>query len=116
MLGWLFLFIWIVITEIVYFGWMRDEIGDFMPEKLASLMFGAMATIVVFGMPWLMSVIKETGSEELVFGNAIFGWWYGIMGGLILFFGINYLISLHLDKKEKAEKKARAKLKRKKKK
>ncbi len=91
----------IVVTEIFYFGFFRKEFkvyknfGLFFGAKLVSLMCGLLSWIFLIILP--LSIKEGEGLTYL----QVFGWYYGVIFGIGIFFGINWYITQYLDNKKK---------------
>ncbi len=88
------LVIWIVITEITFFAFAKDnyEFGDsFISKKLSSLFIGFIITFFTIGIPTLFAFAPREGGLE-PFGIIAYTWYYGVILAFVAFFGINYLI------------------------
>ena len=90
----------IVVTEIFYFGYFREEfevyknISNFILAKIISIMISFLAWFILIVIP----LISQNGGNLTYL--QVFGWYYGVILSVVIFFGINLLITKHLEKKD----------------
>ena len=102
----IFLALWIISTEIVYFGFIREEndsycysdFENFIYQKMMSIMTGLFVTIILFGIPFVIATGAGTIKDGI--GYIAYVWYYGIILAVALLFGINYYINIRLNKNE----------------
>ena len=82
--------IWLIATEFIFFKYLRGESfpESFLMEKLGSVVAGLIITFFVFVCP--LSLSYE-------YGNIAYLYYYGIIGGVVLFLLINYKIGEWVD-------------------
>ncbi len=89
------LVVWLVATEVAYFGRCRGRADTFFEGKIVSIFIGMAFTFISFGIPWMIATDEGVG-----IGNVFYFWYYGSIAAIVIFFGINYLIHKKLEKKE----------------
>lgn len=100
MIEWMiFLLVWLVSTEIAFFGFNRNEHYDFLFEKFISSLMGVIAALVIYGIPFLLAISILPDGEAI--GNIAYIWYYGIILSISSFFGINYAIHRWLEGRTK---------------
>ena len=95
----IFLAVWFVSTEVIFFTLMRDELDGFTEEKLLSILCGLFSVIIIFGFPWLISYLSAFDGNSL--GFAVYAWYYGIALFVAAFFGGNYAVHDGLNTRQK---------------
>ena len=88
----IFLALWIVVTEVIFFIYIKNEFNDFFIAKCFSLVISFFLVLFLFGVP--ASIIYN----NVLIGNIIYVWYYGIILAIILFFSINYFIYKKVEK------------------
>ncbi len=86
------LVIWIVITEITFFAFAKDDYecgDDFISKKFLSLFLGLIITFFTVGIPTLFAFAPREGGLE-PFGIIAYAWYYGVILAFVAFLGINY--------------------------
>ena len=86
--------IWVIATEIIFFKTDWDSTSKFFERKYISVTFGGFISFFLFWLPYNISItsIILYGVPKAPLGNIVYPWYYGILIGLSLFCGINYLI------------------------
>lgn len=98
----IFSIISLIITEIFYHKWCRSDVenlSDFIDAKMISLIVGFFGGSFIIGMPFMFCLGEEISAIK------VFGWYYGIILLIVIFFGSNWLITEHLNKPKKRKKK-----------
>ena len=95
----IFLVIWLVSTEFIFFRVMRgtSRANNFFSKKIISIILGILISFILFGLPWTFALDGVVRGKPL--GNMAYVWYYGtiiIIGG---FFLINYIIHKKLEKR-----------------
>ena len=90
-----FIVLWIVSTEIIYFGFLIGRMSSFFIEKYFSILGGALAVLFLFGFPFAAAYGPDG------YGYIAYVWYYSVAGSIVAFLGINYLITKGLEKRGK---------------
>jgi len=94
----IFLVLWVISTEIVFFKFTIDEFDTFIGSKLMSIFVGFVIIYILFGIPALFAT--GLGNIESAFGYIAYVWYYGSILVIGIFIGINYLIYKKVNKDE----------------
>ena len=96
----IFLALWLVPTEIIFFKYARYNFDTFIEGKLFSIFLGFFLSFILFGIPALVATGIELENVEDAIGNIFYVWYYGVSLIITLFFGANYLIYKKGEKNE----------------
>ncbi len=94
----IFLVLWLVLTEIIFFRYARYICNSFIEAKLFSIFGSLVLSLFLFGLPALIAA--EMRDAEIAKGYMAYVWYYGIISVVVLFFSVNYLIYKKVEKKE----------------
>lgn len=94
-----FMSIWTISTEIIFFGFFREDSQPFFPQKITSVFAGFLVVIFLYGFPCLFA----TGAIDPAhaFGNVAYVVYYASLSFIALFFGVNYAIHKYLKKRSR---------------
>ncbi len=98
----IFISVWIISTEIIFFKFIRKEGEKFIPSKILSIILGGFMAFVLFGIPWRFA--SGMGTPREAYGNIVYFWYYGVAIVIGIFFLVNYKIHKYLKKKESGAK------------
>ncbi len=101
----IFLVVWLISTEFMFFKFVRKMEEKFIPSKILSIFSGALIAFFLFGIPSMFA--SGMGYPEDAIGNIMYVWYYGIIFWIGVFFLVNYKIHKRLEKKEKKKKRGR---------
>lgn len=94
----IFFVLWLVLTEVMFFRYIRYNLDSFIEAKLLAIFLGFILSFFLFGLP---ATVAVGVAEADAVGNIFYVWYYGVSLIITLFFGINYLVYKKSKKKWK---------------
>jgi hypothetical protein len=92
--------VWLIATEVIYFRFYMNS-SEFIESKIGSMCAGFFIAVGLFGFPAFLANMTSIVDGNILYGDIVYLWYYGIVISVSLFFGINYAIYSSLEARKR---------------